>query len=108
MSSARSSVTKMLEKLEWKTLEDRRRTDRLTMMYKIMNELVAINRDDMITMSTETRTRGSHQFKILKMQGTKDIYMNSFLPRTVTDWNNLHGDIASAATLEIFKNRVQK
>jgi hypothetical protein len=104
----RSSVSKMLEQLEWETLEGRRKNNRLSMMYKIMNNMVGIHKEQLLTMSSEKRTRGSHQHKILKMQGTKDIYMNSFFPRTASDWNQLPGDITEAATLNTFKNKLRK
>jgi hypothetical protein len=38
----RSSVNQMLEHLEWKSLEQRRKFARLTMMYKITKEKVVI------------------------------------------------------------------
>jgi hypothetical protein len=41
----RSSVNLMLEHLEWKSLEQRRKDARLTMMYKITNEKVAIPKE---------------------------------------------------------------
>jgi hypothetical protein len=41
----RSSVNQMLEHLEWKSLEQRRKDARLTMMYKITNEKVAIPKE---------------------------------------------------------------
>ena len=41
----RSSVNQMLEHLEWKSLEQRRKDARLTMMYKITNEKVAITKE---------------------------------------------------------------
>jgi hypothetical protein len=41
----RSRVNQMLEHLEWKSLEQRRKDTRLTMMYKITNEKVAIPKE---------------------------------------------------------------
>jgi hypothetical protein len=41
----RSSVNQMLEHLEWKSLEQRRKDARLTMMYKITNEKVTIPKE---------------------------------------------------------------
>ena len=42
----RSSVTAMIQRLGWRSLEDRRRDARLTMLYKIDHELVAISKTD--------------------------------------------------------------
>jgi hypothetical protein len=41
----RSSVNQMLEHLDWKSLEQRRKDARLTMMYEITNEKVAIPKE---------------------------------------------------------------
>jgi hypothetical protein len=39
----KSSVNTMLEDLKWKSLQTRRKEARLIMMYKIINNMVAIN-----------------------------------------------------------------
>jgi hypothetical protein len=43
------AVTAMIQRLGWRSLEDRRRDARLTMLYKIDHELVAISRTDQIS-----------------------------------------------------------
>ena len=43
-----SSVGDMLNDLNWQTLEIRRKNQRLTMMYKIHNNLVGIDRDNFL------------------------------------------------------------
>jgi hypothetical protein len=37
-----TSVTEMMKKLDWKALSERRREQRLILMYKIVNDLIAI------------------------------------------------------------------
>jgi hypothetical protein len=44
-SKTQGCVTSMLTSLEWQTLEQQRRINRLVMMYKIQHQLVDINRD---------------------------------------------------------------
>ena len=44
-----SSVTSMLGDLEWDTLETRRKKTELTMMYKIINNLIAIRAEEYLT-----------------------------------------------------------
>jgi hypothetical protein len=44
----RFSVTAMIQRLGWRSLEDRRRDARLTMLYKIDHELVAISKTNLI------------------------------------------------------------
>lgn len=41
----RSSLTDMVNELGWKSLQERRRETGLAMIYKIVNEKVAINKD---------------------------------------------------------------
>ena len=47
-----SSVTSMLGDLEWDTLETRRKKIRLTMMYKIINNLIDIRAEEYLTNSS--------------------------------------------------------
>ena len=48
----RSSVTAMIQRLGWRTLEDRRRDARLTMLYKIDHELLSISKTDRLDRPT--------------------------------------------------------
>ena len=45
----RSRVDSMLEHLEWRPLEQRRRDARLTMLFKIANDQVAVDKTDRLT-----------------------------------------------------------
>ena len=56
----RSSVNDMIEHLDWQSLEHRRRTSRLTMMHKIVNDRVAINKQHRL-IPPQRRTRHTHQ-----------------------------------------------
>ena len=47
----------MLEQLEWETLEVRRKFARLSMFYKMVNSLVAVNMDKYVTPSNTRGTR---------------------------------------------------
>ena len=44
-----SSVGDMLQHLEWRSLEDRRRDARLVMMYKISHDKVAVSKSETFT-----------------------------------------------------------
>jgi hypothetical protein len=45
----------MIQRLGWRSLEDRRRDARLTMLYKIDHELVAISKTDRLKASSVSR-----------------------------------------------------
>ena len=80
-----SSVTSMLDQLEW---EARRTKCQLTMLFKIINDLVDIPQEEyLIPASKRTRTRHSHKFR--QIPASSDYYLNSFFPKTVRLWNSL-------------------
>jgi hypothetical protein len=51
VTNNRSSITAMIQRLGWRSLEDRRRDARLTILYKINHELVAISKTNLIFLS---------------------------------------------------------
>ena len=54
-------VTAMVNSLGWKTLQDRRKMQRLTMLFKIKHNLVEIPEAESIVWSNDSRTRGSQR-----------------------------------------------
>ena len=84
----------MLRDLEWPTLEQRRHLSRLTMLYKIYNHLVNTDFTSQLTLR-QSSTRG---------HCISAAYSNSFLPRTVWDWNALTVDPLLFQTVDALKN----
>jgi hypothetical protein len=96
----RSSVTAMIQRLGWRSLEDRRRDTRLTMLYKIDHELVAISKTDRLNRPTRRLRQyldNAYQVPHCRI----DVRKMSFFQRTVRDWNVLPPDKASLDTLII-------
>ena len=58
---SRSSVTQMMSDLNWKSLQDRRRDSRLVLLYKIINELVAIPPDKHLVKTTRDLKTANNQ-----------------------------------------------
>ena len=87
-----SSVTDMLEELNWDSLESRRTKIQLTLLYKIMNGMVDIPTSPYVTQAS-ARTRSSHTMKLRQISRT-DAYKNSFFPRIIHFWNSLPASIA--------------
>ena len=82
-----SSVSEMLNNLNWDSLESRRQQSRLRMMSKIVSQKVAIPAEQYLnTGSTRTRTVNSAKFKHIFAKTVT--FKNSFFPRTVPQWNN--------------------
>ena len=102
-----SSVTDMLENLNWETLETRRTKSQLTMMFKIPHGLVDIPADDYLTPAS-TRTRALHTKKLRQYASSTDALKYSFFPRTITTWNSLSASIADAPDLVSYKRELSK
>ena len=71
-----SSVSVMLEKLQWPTLEHCRKDQRLTTMFKIVHGLVTVPTSSLI--SADPRTRCNHQYKFKCISGSTTVYKHSF------------------------------
>ena len=103
--SYEASVTSMLHKLKWPTLEQRRAESRLSMMHRIVNNKVDIPEEHLFTRATRA-TRRSHSHHFHTIRATKDCFKNSFAPRTVIQWNNLPGDTVSIEDTTQFRQRI--
>ncbi len=100
-----SSVTDMLHELKWETLEERRRQQRLTMMYKIHNGLVAVNKDAYMCPATRL-SKSNNPLAYMIPDTGPDYYNQSYFPRTIREWNHLPTNIVKATTLDSFKSRL--
>ena len=79
-----SSVGNMLQYLEWRSLQDRRKDSRLNMFYKIVNNKVKIQKTDRL-IPQKSQTRHSHT-KSFQIPSYKTEYRKEyFFPRTITD-----------------------
>ena len=68
-----SSISSMLDALQWESLESRRTKIQLTLLFKIINDLVDIRADDYLASSTG-RTRHSHSKKYRQISTRTDSY----------------------------------
>ena len=94
-------VTAMVNSLGWETLQDRRKMQRLTMLFKIKHNLVKIPEAESIVWSNNRRTRGSHRLSVPYTSMT--VYKMLFFPRTIRDWNKLPSSITDMQDIEAFK-----
>jgi hypothetical protein len=93
-----SSVTNMLQELNWRSLELRRADARMNMMYKITNGIVAIPSAQYLTPITRY-TRHTHTLSYRGITAKKNIYRYSYFPITIVQWNSLPQQIISLPTL---------
>ena len=100
-----SSVSDMLQLLDWPTLERRRLEARATMMYKILNNLVQADRRDLIFNPRNTR---GHPFHLRHLPSRVNAYCHSFYPSAIRIWNNLPQSVISSTSIELFKYNLCK
>ena len=99
----RSSVTAMLSRLEWDSLEIRRRLRDASMFYKIFNGLVNIPLPPVIV-AADNRTRCLHEHKLRVIPSSCLLYQNSYYVRCVPTWNNLPQRAVHADTVTAFQS----
>ena len=97
------TVTNMIENLGWENLEERRKNNRLVMLYKIKHHLVGINSQNYLR-DSDARTRGA---RLHQEQNYHKAICHSFFPRTISEWNSLPMAITAAETLEEFRSRLR-
>ncbi len=84
----------MLSDIGWSKLADRRRDLRLVLLYKVVKGQMAVSADN--------RTRSSNPYKFKTIFTNTTQYKNSFVPRTIIDWNKLSSDTVSAESVSAF------
>jgi hypothetical protein len=101
-----SSVSSMIEDLSWKSLEDRRKIARLTMMYKLVNGLVLENTEDRL-IPPDRISRNNNTKAYLIPSCRTETRKESYFPRTIIDWNVLPDNCVTIGSLETFKVHLQ-
>ena len=99
-----------LREMNLLTLQDRRERGDLITMYKLVNGLERIDRQNLVTVTggRDSRTRG-HSKKIQKSHCLRDVRKYSFPHRTVDVWNGLSEEVVSATTsVHVFKEKIDK
>ena len=94
-----SSVDEMLQELQWNTLEERRKKDRLVMFYKIHNDQTGIDTGKYL----KPLGRVSQHVNKVHFAFT-DYYKFSYFPRTINEWNVLPNETVNASSLTAFTN----
>ena len=101
-----SSVTELIETLGWDSLQLRRKQARLSLMYKLSNNLIDINLENLLSRNHELRTRRSHVFKYKVPIAKIDTFKFSLFPRTIAEWNTLPSDVVNSSSLNILKSKI--
>ena len=101
-----SSVTNMLQTLEWRSLSDRRNDAKLCMIYKIANCLVGIPANKYL-IPVNTVSRKLHSLCYLIPHSRCNYHLYSFFPSTIWLWNSLRQHGVNKNSLDAFKGNIQ-
>ena len=100
----RQSVSPILKDLGWHTLAERRARCKLHMMYKILNEQIAIPAEPPYVIFN---TRKNHHLLLLQHHCRILTYQQSYFPSVVPLWNSLPDNIKMATSLQLFKTKLE-
>ncbi len=97
-----ASVTNMLHQLEWPTLLQRRQQSKVTLLFKVQNNLVAVPAEYHAQPSNpRALLRCPHRLVVPRSE--IELHRASFLPSATRLYNTLPNDIGSAASIDAFK-----
>ena len=102
-----SSVSAMLNHLQWSTLEHRRNLNRITMLYKITNNLIAADPKLYLSPQHSLSTRNNNPLQYQIISTRTNYYKYSFSPHAVVLWNSLPYTVVNAGSLDQFKQLIQ-
>ena len=78
------------------------------MMYKIVNELVRVDFNDLFTPIPTSHNLRGHNKRVFKHHATKRSRIDSFSLRVVNNWNTLPAYVVNASSLNVFKNKLDE
>jgi len=100
-------VSRLMGELQWETLQERRRIQRLTFMYKILNGQVAVPAELIdLELSVSTSRGDYNQQKLYKPRIHTTEYQKSIVHRTIPGWNSLPSPVAQSDTVSTFNFRL--
>ena len=97
-----ASVTEMISQLGWRSLQQRRADIRLTFLYKSIHGLVAVDLSNQLVPHTRF-TRHNHPLSFLIPSETKLYIQQSYVPRTIVQWNALPASLVMTTSADAFR-----
>ena len=102
-----SSVTTMLNQLQWPTLQDRRKQAKIVMMYRFINGQSDIPCKSEYLIPADTSILCGHNQKLRIPFSRTVAYRHSFFPDGIRLWNSLTQQLVEIPSVESFKLRLQ-
>ena len=98
----KSSPSAMIHSLKLQSLEARRKSARLSILYKAINGKIALPLTDLRKPVRSTRNSSLKSFT--QLGARCDSYKFSFFPRTIVDWNSLPQEIVDSLSVDSFRS----
>ena len=99
----------MISTLDWPTLKERRRVARLAMLFKFQHDLAIGPNNKGKLKSQRARDRRGHSKQLERVTLGRAAYRHqSFLPKTIREWNRLPQHAVDARTLPAFMARISR
>ena len=100
-----TSVSALLDRLGWRSLEQRRADARLCLFYKIVNGLVAVPVPEYIV-GLNRVSRHNHSLGYIQIHTGASYYKYSFFPLSIVQWNALPAEVVLTGDFNKFKSSV--
>ena len=97
-----SSYEDLLDLVDLPSLESRRLETRLYLLYKIIHKLCYFD-DGIFIPSTSLTHHAPHNLVLNRPFAHMNSYFYSFVPYTISFWNNLDSSLVSASSVSAFK-----
>ena len=97
--------SKLYDELGWESLSDRRKKQRLVLLYKIINNLTpSYLRDKLPPLRNPFAAETSHVYREFRIRTER--FGKSFFPDAIKSWNAVITDFAEMPTLEEFRSHL--
>ena len=104
------SLTVLYKEICWETLEQRRHNHKLTLFYKMLNNITPLYLSSLVPQSIRNisryNLRNSNDLQTIYARSNQ--YFNSFLPSSVRTWNNLSPEERQHESINSFKCFLRK
>ena len=104
------SLNALYNEIRWDTLEKRRNDHKLTLFYKKKCNIAPNYLSSLVPRSvsiiSQYNLRNSNDLQTIDARTNQ--YYNSFLPSSVTNWNNLPVEVRQSASVNSFKQSLNK
>ena len=96
----------MLDHLEWPTLQKRRKTSRLQILFQAIHHNYSITIPS-YCLPMERFTRWYHPQHFIPPNSSTTAYQNSYFSRTINEWNHLPHELIQITDTDLFLKQLQ-